>query len=441
MKWTLDRPALSAVALWAWLVTGSPASADTFLVDVSGDENVLYTDPHTGKQIRTGGFSGLHPVPGDDTGTLFYVVTDRGPGGDFGDGKFFAVPDSSPSILTVALEEGGTAQIIDVIPLRKPGGAPVTGIPNPCVPHEEPLVNMYGEDISGLRDPDSLDPEGITVDRAGNFWICEEFRPSICMVAPDGTVVLRLVPEGTLCGGEVIPTFDILPGVYSKRVTNKGFEGIEVARNGKLYVMMQRPLANPDESTSDNSRNLRFLQINLKKLLGGHRKSAIRQYLYVTEVTSKQKSTYISSLASVTPDVFIGAERKTNKVYMFNIENATDITDLEDAGGRLLADPTLTIEQLTPDDLAAMGIVTAAKTVIVDDMEALDPSLEKAEGIAVVGNTLFLTADNDFNIDEENMDWTPLPDEPGILALQDPPNLPRIVTTSLPDFVFCDDNN
>ena len=65
--------------------------------------------------------------------------------------------------------EGGTAEILDVIPLKKPNRVPVTGIPNPCVPHEEPLVNIYGEDISDLRDSDALDPEGLTVDRAGNF--------------------------------------------------------------------------------------------------------------------------------------------------------------------------------------------------------------------------------------------------------------------------------
>ena len=112
---------------------------------------------------------------------------------------------------------------------------------------------------------------------------------------------------------------------------------------------------------SPGSRSLRFLRINLPKLLRGNLNGVFHQYLYVTEETTKQKSTYISSLQSLTPDLFIGAERRTNQVYAFNIENATEITHLEDSDGRLRADPSRTLEELSPDELTAMGIVTAAK--------------------------------------------------------------------------------
>jgi len=101
------------------------AKADTFVVDVSDDKLTIYTDPNSGVQVKYGGFSGLFPVPGDRDGKLFYAVTDRGPGVDFGDGAALVLPHAySPTITTVRLHPGGTARIHRVLPLRKPNGSP-----------------------------------------------------------------------------------------------------------------------------------------------------------------------------------------------------------------------------------------------------------------------------------------------------------------------------
>ncbi len=99
------------------------AQVVTYPVDVSSERFTLYTDPNTGRELKLGGFSGLTAVPWDRTGTLFYVITDRGPTIDFGaTGKGFPVPDHEVSVITVQVQSNGTGKIVHVLPLRRPGG-------------------------------------------------------------------------------------------------------------------------------------------------------------------------------------------------------------------------------------------------------------------------------------------------------------------------------
>ncbi len=160
-----------------------------------------------------GGFSGLIPVPGDYTGTMFYTVTDRGPTQDFEildpadpllvltTHKVLPCYPMAPMIVKLQLQAGGTANILDIIPLQKEVGGqlvPLSGRANGVELSPEKLKDPTYSKLA--FDCDALDPEGITVDNNGYFWICEEYRPSIAMVAPNGTVLLRLVPKGCLSG-------------------------------------------------------------------------------------------------------------------------------------------------------------------------------------------------------------------------------------------------
>jgi hypothetical protein len=94
-------------------------------------------------------------------------------------------------------------------------------------------------------------------------------------------------------------------------------------------------------------------------------------------------------------------ERATDKLFEADLTGATDLTPLEipqPAG--LLADPTKTLEQLDTAGLATHGIVPVTKTVVINSLMAIDPLLEKVEGVCVVGNSIVLTHDNDFNVAE-----------------------------------------
>jgi hypothetical protein len=432
---------LGGMALIAFTLS---ARAAIFDVDVSG--YTLYTDPtYKELQIKLGGFSGLYPVPGDMTGTMFYTVTDRGPTQDFTvtnnptgtnivitTHKVLPCHAMAPMIVKVQLLAGGTAQVLQIIPLRKevsPGVfTPISGLPNGVEQSPEKMEDPYYHKLA--NDPDGLDPEGITMDDNGFFWICDEYRPSIAMVAPDGTVLLRLVPKGCLLGTEKIPTYDILPAVLVKRVNNRGMEGITYTRNGCLYAVVQRPLANPTKAVSEASSNIRIVEVNLKAFLNGGTQAKVRQFIYRGDSASAK--VYASDIFALNPAIMLVPERATDKLYAINISSATDITPFETEDGELIADPTTTIEQLDEADLAALRIRTVKKAAILPSMIALHKELAKCEGVAVVGGTVVLTYDNDFNLG----DFGGGPTTPGVIGLKSPDVYPALITALLPEEFF-----
>jgi hypothetical protein len=115
------------------------------------------------------------------------------------------------------------------------------------------------------------------------------------------------------------------------------------------------------------------------------------------------------------------------------VAGATDITPLENAAGKLISDPTKTFEQLNPAGLAALGVVGVSKTVVLDSLTAIDPLLEKCEGVCVVGDTIVLTYDNDFNVAETaSIPANPNPNGPFVQLELLGANYPKIFTVPLP---------
>jgi hypothetical protein len=433
MNTTFTHRARCAVLGGALLLQliGSTVPAATFDVNLQSAQFTLYTDPYNGNQIKIGGFSGLYPVPGNPDS--FYVVTDRGPAPDFVDAdgkayKTFAVPGFGPHILTVRLMSNGTAKIDEVKPLKRPEGGHISGLPT-----SKPATDVpYDFDLNLLPfDEDSLDAEGITIDPWGNFWVCEEYKPSVALVEPNGKVQLRLVPAGTLTGLEQVPTYDVLPGVLAKRRNNRGFEGIAASPDGVLYAIVQRPLNNPNRAAADANGNGRLVAINLNTLFNGSPEPLVRQYLY--QMPPANGSVTVSDLFPVGPGRLLVPERFTDKLFEINVAGATDITPLENAAGKLISDPTKTFEQLTPAGLAALGIVGVSKTVVLDSLTAIDPLLEKCEGVCVVGNSIVLTYDNDFNVAEAaSIPANPNPNGPLVQVDLLGNNLPKIFLVPLP---------
>ena len=375
------------------------AQTTTYDVDVSSPELTLYSDPYNGNEIKVGGFSGIYPVAGDPN--LFYVITDRGPAPDFIDAdgttfKAFATPKFGPHILTVRLGTSATASIEEIKPLKRPfGPGHISGLPTTIPATDVP----YDFDLNLLPfDEDSIDAEGITIDPWGNFWVCDEYKPSVAMVAPNGKVQMRLVPAGTLTGAEQVPTYDVLPGVLAKRRNNRGLEGIAASADGILYAIMQRPLNNPNRAAADANGNVRIIAIDLNALFGSTPAVLVRQYLYRIPVVPNNVT--LSDLFSTGPKKLLVPERATDKLFEVDLTSATDITPFENPAGRLISDPTKTIEQLNDAGLAGLGIVPVAKTVVLDILTSIDPLLEKVEGVCVQGNNIILTYDNDFNVAE-----------------------------------------
>lgn len=414
------------------LVGGLPArAATTFHVDVQSPQFTLYSDPYNGNTIQLGGFSGLYPVPGKPGS--FYAITDRGPAPDFVDAntnafKTFPISGFGPHLLTVRLMPNGSAKVDEVKPLKRPGGGHISGLPTTVPATDVP----YDFNLDLLPfDEDSLDAEGITIDPWGNFWICEEYKPSVAMIAPNGKVLMRLVPVGTKTGVEEVPTHEVLPGVLAKRRNNRGFEGVAASADGMLYAIVQRPLNNPNRAAADTNGNVRIVAINLNALLHGGPQTLVQQFIY--RVPPFNGNTTLSDLFSTGPNKLLVPERVTDKLFEVDLSNATDITPLENAAGRLIADPTKTIEQLNTDGLALHNIVPVTKTVVINSLMAIDPLLEKVEGVCVADGAIVLTYDNDFNVAEAaSIPTNPNANGPFVELKLLGANFPRIYTVPLP---------
>jgi hypothetical protein len=319
---------------------------------------------------------------------------------------------------------------------------------------EGPLIDATGAPLE--VDPDGIDAEAIAVAPGGMFWICDEY-PSVCAVLPNGMVALRLVPQGRGPGKDIL-TLDLLPKVLTKRVANRGLEGIAVLSPGVVLTSLQRPLANPDKKTSEASRNIRLFTIDVAQLLAGA-PGAIRQSIYLTDGKAA-KGRYISDLFPLSSDVVLASERQTNMIFKVSLAGATDVSGLEDADGKLLVPveydyqketvdaegnvvietvhvKRTTIEQLMekgPDgatnELALAGIVPVTKTLAADigDIVALDANNGKFEGLCVVGTEVFICPDNDFDLLYATRLKADEGSPPNVPELQffDPPNYARI---------------
>ena len=140
--------------------------------------------------------SDLWHSPGDAPNE-FWMLTDRGPNGQIAvDGKnrrTFWVPEFNPTIIKVTTA-GDTIRVLEVVPIVGRSGKPVTGLPNLKDIDETPY-DYSAKNIFPVN-PNGLDTEGLVRTNAGDFWIGEEYSPSLVHVDRSGKIVKRYVPSG-----------------------------------------------------------------------------------------------------------------------------------------------------------------------------------------------------------------------------------------------------
>lgn len=378
--------------------------------------------------ILFGGLSGLF-FEGEGEGTYqFLAVPDRGPNGNptavtsIADGSAstirpFLIPDYQAVVYRFDYDiNTESVAVTDTVPLfRQDGTTPITGLPNiPGVDEipAEPIADANGADfVDGEGnffralpyDAFGADLEGIVVNPGDNtFWMCDEYRPAIYHFGQDGVLIDRFVPEGTAAlGGEVAGTFgeETLPTDYSSRRPNRGFEALALDTDeGILYAFIQTPLQNPDRATSNASRVIRILGINPAN------GEPVAEYVYLLE---RPFDTNVDKIGDAVYDPTTqrfyvicrdsGLE-PTSKKFIFEIDLRFATNLLAPGAPSLMAGKTL--EQHTPDDLEAQGIVPVFK-LKVTNLPTLGylPS-DKPEGLALLPNgSLAVLNDNDFGLE------------------------------------------
>src|SRR5690606_34305521 len=230
-----------------------------------------------------------------------------------------------------------------------------------------------------------IDAEGVVIDKNGNFWICEEGGPSIWVINTSGVVLKRYSPYANLLGAQ--PQDVMIDSCFKYRKNNRGFEGISIAPNGKIYAVIQSPLLYPNATIGDATQVHRIIEINPIN-------NATRMFVHLNEGIigsgSNQirlKDWKIGDMAAVNDSTFLvleAAKRGTTdikRMYKININNATvvhsglyngkTLEELVDAAG-------LTAESITP----------VSKTLVMDLLANGWPAvLDKAEGLAIINDS------------------------------------------------------
>lgn len=358
-------------------------------------------------------------VPG--SADEFYGLTDRGPNIDGAtDGaKIFAVPDFNPTIGRFARERGAL-RLLATIELKDAAGAGYTGLfpPVGAGGSHDVAFDLRGRPLA--PDPRGIDSEGLVALADGSFWVADEYAPSLIHFAADGRALATLTPFAA------DPRGRRLPQVLTRRVDNRGLEGLTVTPDGAaLVAILQSALANDiSEGEAKKTAPVRIVRVDLAT-------GATAQYLYLLDDPA-ELGTAVSEIAALSSTEFLVLERDgkfpgagptIKKIYRVSLAGASDVgvatrpgDTLDPARGLLLAGTT-TIEALTKKSsaaaaraaLAAHQITPVEKTLALDLaalLHALDPSdrlypHDKLEGLAVQagGDRLVIASDSDFGVD------------------------------------------
>ncbi|MGE5306603.1 MAG: esterase-like activity of phytase family protein [Alphaproteobacteria bacterium] len=339
----------------------------------------------------------------------FWLITDRGPNGQIkvgGETRYtFWVPEFNPTILKVKAE-GSEIRILEAIPIVGQSGKPVTGLPNLKSRDNTPY------DYSGHKqlafNVNGLDSEALVRTAAGDFWIAEEYGPSLLHLDRTGKVVKRYLPQGVNLSGADYPVAEVLPAIFGLRKINRGLEGLALSRDQKtLYAVLQSPLLNPDKKTGDASRNTRVIVFDIQS------EKVTAEYVYRFEPArefdpnpkTKPSEMKLSGVVFLNPRNLLILERTDSvaKLYSVALDGASNILNSRwDVPPWDDPKSSLSLEALQDPSLA--GVRVLPKSLVID-LKPFAEVPEKIEGIAVIDrNTIAVSNDNDFDSEENKYD-------------------------------------
>ena len=347
----------------------------------------------------------------DNATDLFYGITDRGPGG--------GVIDFAPRVHAFRLTFDSMTNAVtnfslqQTIVFTKADGTRFSGL--------NPLARSGNASVLG----DSFDPEGFVRLPNGNMLVADEYGPSIYEFDATGKQIRSFTTPENLKPRNAANGLDYVAGrptITTGRQDNRGFEGLTVGSNGKVYAIMQDPLVNEGaQNDGRRSRNLRIVEFNAATGL------AERQFIYQLDsvadinnrvvaaggaansfsATNQGRAIGVSSITAMPDGSFLVIERDNRglgvddptgasvigqkRVYRITLGGATDVSAVSLAGTSNLG-----------------AIVPVTKSIYLDVQAALkaagENTFEKLEGLAfgpmLPGGAfrLVLVTDNDFSV-------------------------------------------
>ncbi len=328
--------------------------------------------------------SAVEVVPGG-----VVMLSDRGPG----DGTM----DYRPRLQFFGLgRDGGKLNLSleRTLILQDSSGRAFTGL-FPELPPELPPQRSDGRMC--------LDPEGLAIGPKGNFFVSEEYLPSVREFDAQGRFVRRfeapdeVVPRGA--SGVNVAT-DEADALTSGRQPNRGFEGLAMLPDGQLAAVLQSGL------TQDGGRKAGFTKLYLFDPARGRATAAYRvDFPDAAEIDAaspagkklEAKHFVISALAALPDGRLLALERENfgadgSSKHGPARWKAVVLLDLSGAGNMLEGGST-PVRRTALFNLAALD--TASSGLPREELPA------KWEGLAVAGIEgdqvrLLLSSDNDF---------------------------------------------
>jgi len=386
-------------------------------IEFPGNDSDLSGQPNEANGSRLGGF--FSDLYYDRNQKVYYGLTDRGPGG----GVYSYETRVQKFNVDVNPQTGAISnfKLLDTILFTKDGQS-FNGL-NP---------EKLNGNVSTLGL--SLDSEGFTVAPNGNFYISDEYGPSVYEFSPDGKFIKGFTTPNNLIPKESDGKVNYVDGrskISSGRQDNRGFEGLALSPDGsKVFAMLQDPLVNEglntEKGTGNDGRYSRNLRIVEFETATG---KSTGQYIYQLESLSdinsrvpsspfdanqQGRSIGISSIIALNNDEFLVLERDnrgigveapsqndvnedpvaSKRFYKINLNGATDVTNISLEG---------------TNDLN--GITPVSKSLFLDVQAILEQENqllpEKLEGVTIGpqledGSYAILTGtDNDYSVTQD----------------------------------------
>lgn len=386
-----DAPVLVSTAVLPDIALAA-ASNSAISNSVANDQGVLL-----------GGIgSDLYHMPGD-AADIFYVVTDRGPNNDTvqpdkSSGTGFVVPTFSPLILKIKLN-GTSVQVLETIAIKTKNGAGTTGLPN-VKGYDAVPTDVKGITADSLYNLAGLDAEGLVKTTNGEFWIVDEYAPSLANLTSTGEVKSRYVPAGWKGTPTTFKAVKSIPEIYLKRKANRGFEALALTPDGTtLFVGLQSPLLNPTKAVGDASLATRILRFDISsKRFTGEFVFGFEKVSVVDAKATKNSDLKLSAMVALDANTLLVQERTDNSYLLSTITIDESANILGSKWDLAATTPSLETYTGAGTNAEIEALIAASKKSIVFNSTSIPSMPGKIEGVAVLdANHIVVVNDNDFS--------------------------------------------
>lgn len=373
-------------------------------ISLKSASNATVTDAVSDDQgVLLGGIgSDLYHNPRDPK-DIFYVISDRGPNNDTvqpdkSTGTGFVVPGFSPVIMKVRLA-GTSVEVLETRAITLKNRKGVSGLPN-VKGYDAVPTDVKGITDSSLYNVAGLDSEGIVRLRNGDYWIVDEYAPSLTNLSKEAVVKRRYVPTNWLGTSADFSIAKSIPEIYLKRKANRGFEALALTPDERtLFIGLQSPLLNPSSTVGNASLATRILRFDIRsKSFTGEFVFGFEKFAVVDAQSTKASDLKLSALVALDSETLIVQERTDNSFLLstFKVNDSANI--LGSKWDKAATTPSLETYVGAGTNSEIEALIALSQKKVFFDSTSIPSMPKKIEGIAVLDSDhMVVVNDNDFS--------------------------------------------